>query len=90
MSLGGGYEEEITTLTFPSGTKFLSLPKSVVKENDLGRYQSTYTENGSTITINRTLNYTLGKAILNPDEYLVYRELGKAVHRDFSAQILFQ
>lgn len=90
MAIGGGYEEEITTFTFPSGTKFLSLPKPVTKENALGRYQSTYTEDGATITIKRAMNYKLGKATLNPDEYLLYRELGKAVYGDLTAQILFQ
>lgn len=29
MAVGGGYEEEITTLAFPTGTRFLSLPKPV-------------------------------------------------------------
>ena len=90
MALAGGYEEAVTTLTFPSGTRILSLPKSVTKENDLGGYQSSYTESGATITIKRVLNYKLGKAILNPDEYRLYRELGEAVSRDLKSQILFQ
>ncbi|NOT64643.1 MAG: DUF3857 domain-containing protein [Methylotenera sp.] len=90
MTAGGGYEEEVTTLTMPEGTKIISLPKPVTKENALGRYQSTYTEKGNTITVKRAMTYTLGKAVIGPDEYPLYQELGKAVYQDFNAQILFQ
>lgn len=90
MQLAGGHQEEVTNFTFPSGTKFLSLPKPVTVENAVGRYQSTYTESGTTITAKRTFGYKLNKVILNPDEYSLSRELGKAVYRDFTSQILFQ
>jgi len=90
MGAFGGYKEEITTLSFPESVKITSLPKPVVKENALGKYTSTYAMEGSTITIKRTLEDKLSKPTLSPDEFLLYRELGEAVARDFRAQILFQ
>lgn len=90
MLVGGGYEEEITILTMPEGAKVIALPKPVTKENVLGRYQSSYIQSGQTITAKRAMTYTLGKAVLSPEEYQLFRELGVAVYQDFNAQILFQ
>jgi len=90
VGVSGGYKEEITTLSFPETTKITALPKPVSKENALGKYTSTYTADGATITIKRTFDSKLAKATLNPDEFLLYRELGDAVYRDFRSQILFQ
>ncbi|MCX7173561.1 MAG: DUF3857 domain-containing protein [Proteobacteria bacterium] len=86
----GGYQEEITTLSFPEATKITALPKPVTKENALGKYTSTYTMDGTVITIKRTLDSKLAKATVDPSEFPLYRELGEAVYRDFKSQILFQ
>jgi len=90
MIVGGGYEEEVTTLTMPEGTKIIALPKPVTKENALGRYQSTYEQSGQIITVKRAMTYTMNKAVISPEEYQMFRQLGVAVYQDFNAQILFQ
>ena len=86
----GGAREEVTTVSFPATTKITALPKPVVKENSMGKYTSTYTLDGATVTVNRILERKLTKPTIDPDEYPLYRELADAVARDFRAQILFQ
>ncbi|MBI3525114.1 MAG: DUF3857 domain-containing protein [Betaproteobacteria bacterium] len=90
VAVEGGFEEEITTLTFPETVKITALPKAVMKENALGKYTAVYSQEGATITVKRTLDHKLTKATLSPDDYRLYRELGEAVYRDFRSQILYQ
>ncbi|MFA6310166.1 MAG: DUF3857 and transglutaminase domain-containing protein [Sterolibacterium sp.] len=86
----GGYQEEITTLSFPEATKITTLPKPVAKENALGKYTASYALEGSVITVKRTFDSTMTTATLAPSEFPLLRELAEAVYRDFKSQILFQ
>lgn len=87
--LTGRHISEITTIELPAATKISSVPKPVAISSSFGTYASSYVVDGQKITVIRTLDLTLKKPYVAPDEYAELRRMGQAIKHDLASQIVY-
>jgi transglutaminase-like putative cysteine protease len=85
-----GRREETTVLTLPESVSVSQLPRAVVIESALGHYESSYAQDGHTLTIRRLLELKLPSPVVGADDYQQLRALAAGVNRDLRAQIVYQ
>ncbi len=86
----GSHREEKTTMRLPASIRVSTLPKRLSLSNGFGRYESTYSIDGATVLITRTLDLNAPTAVVQPAEYQKLRAMGAAVARDLRAQIVYE
>ena len=90
MALVSGRREETTVLTLPESIDVSQLPKPVVIDSAVGHYESSYAQDGHTLTIRRLLELKLPSPVVGADDYQKLRALAAGVNRDLRAQIVYQ
>lgn len=77
-------------LHFPKNVKIISLPKDVHVENGTIRYDSTYRQEGNTVTVARKYDdRTLGP-VCTPKEDNEFRSIALDILKDLKAQLVYQ
>ncbi|SCX38420.1 DUF3857 domain-containing protein [Variovorax sp. EL159] len=87
--VASGRHEEITVLTLPEAIKVKTLPKPLSLESPVGHYESSYAQDGNTLTVRRVLEVNLPAPVADPDTYQKLRALGTTVSRDLRTQLFY-
>jgi transglutaminase-like putative cysteine protease len=85
-----GIRKEITRLTLPESMHIIGTPKDVHVQNDFGRYDAHYEQNGNVVRVTREFAHTFTGQPCDDGNYQQFRELTQAIERDVKAQFLFQ
>jgi transglutaminase-like putative cysteine protease len=86
----GGISTEEYTLDLPKNVKILALPKDTHLTNSNVRYDSSYRQEGSTITISRKYEDRTPGPVCTPQDDKVFRPLARDILKDLRAQIIYQ
>lgn len=68
----------------------IAAPKDVHVQNDFGRYDAHYGQDGSVITVTREFAHTFAGEPCDDGKYQQFRALTQAIERDVKAQFLYQ
>ena len=86
----GSLREELTQLALPDNMKITVSPKDATITSKFGTYQSTFTQEGSQLTIKRTLELNFPNPSCSTADYAEMKAMMDTIALDLNKQILYQ
>ncbi len=82
-------KDEKTLILLPPGMSIKYLPGGAKLQNAIGAYQSSYTQKGNVVTVDRQLILHPPGPVCSPAQYQLERALGLAVGRDLRSSMIY-
>lgn len=89
MPLVGKHVEEVVTLRWPPGFKPVAVPRETQIKWAYGSYSTQVEADEDHFTITRVLELAPPQPLLQPADYLAFRDFVRAVLRDLRAQVVY-
>ncbi|WP_240158929.1 MULTISPECIES: DUF3857 and transglutaminase domain-containing protein [unclassified Burkholderia] len=89
MPYVGRLIDEMTVIVFPEHIAIPKLPSATRISSPLGAYASSYQASGQTVTVTRQLELRLAGPLLEPVQYLHFREMARKIKRDLRTQLVY-